>query len=263
MAMTLIDQIRELIAEGETERSLEELYKYVKENNADVIDTLVLLRNKMRGIQDEVMRGTMDSQTASLERAKVNDAILKILPQLTPEYMAKAGMWNQSAPPPTTPAAPARTAAPTSGSGSKLKWLLMGGGAVLLLIVLIAVLSGGGGDDNTTADMDSTAEQALPVTLLERVTAAHGGYAVWVSQPNADGSYSTFVFDNNSSFTEYNADGEEFSTFTIQEVTSEYVMLYDETRGITMRIHESEAFFQNPGDPAWKKLRNGQWVTPE
>ncbi|MBX2927429.1 MAG: hypothetical protein KF852_06290 [Saprospiraceae bacterium] len=258
--MTLIDQIRELIAEGETERSLEELYKYVKENNADVIDTLVMLRNRMRGIQDEVIRGTMDSQTAALERAKVNDAILKILPQLTPEYMAQAGMWKQSA---ATAAAPARKAAPAAASGSKLKWLLMGGGAVLLLIVLIAVLSGGGGDDNTTADMDPTAEEALSVTLLERVTAAHGGYAVWLSQPDANGLYSTFVFDNDSSFTEYNADGEAFTTFSIQEVTSEYVLLYDEAREITMRIHETEAFFQNPGDPAWKKLRNGQWVTPE
>lgn len=260
--MTLIDQIRELIAEGETERSLEELYKYVKENNADVIDTLVLLRNKMRGIQDEVMRGTMDSQTASLERAKVNDAILKILPQLTPEYMAKAGMWNQPAAAAAATAAPARTAAPAAASGSKLKWLLMGGGAVLLLIILIASLSGGGGN-NTTADMDSTAEEALPVTLLERVTAAHGGYAVWVSQPDANGLYSTFVFDNDSSFTEYSADGEAFSTFTIQEVTSEYVLLYDKARNMSLRIHDTEAFFQNPGDPAWNKWRNGQWVTPE
>jgi hypothetical protein len=93
--MTLIDQIRDLIAEGETERSLDELYKYVKENNADVIDTLVMLRNRMRGIQDEVIRGTMDSQTAALERAKVNDAILKILPQLTPEYMARQVCGNK------------------------------------------------------------------------------------------------------------------------------------------------------------------------
>lgn len=260
--MTLIDQIRDLIAEGETERSLEELYKYVKENNADVIDTLVMLRNKMRGIQDEVMRGTMDSQTASLERAKVNDAILKLLPQLTPEYMAKAAMWNQAAG--AQPATPARTAAPVASSGGKLKWLLLGAGAVLLLIILIAVLSGGGGDDDhLPADGDSIGQETVPVTLLERVTAAHGGYAVWVSQPDANGLYSTFVFDNDSSFTEYNANGEEFSTFTIQEVTSEYVLLYDEVRKMPLRIHETEAFFQDPGNPAWKKLRNGQWVTPE
>ena len=67
--MTLVDQIRELIAEGHTEKSLDELYKFVKENNADIIDNLVMLRNRMQTVERAVNVGTMSSQEASLERA--------------------------------------------------------------------------------------------------------------------------------------------------------------------------------------------------
>ncbi|HRF40350.1 MAG TPA: hypothetical protein PK198_16275, partial [Saprospiraceae bacterium] len=69
--MTLIDQIREMISEGETEKSLDELYKYVKENNAEIIDSLVMLRSRLKNIEDGIIRGTMDDDDANLERAKV------------------------------------------------------------------------------------------------------------------------------------------------------------------------------------------------
>lgn len=259
--MTLIDQIRELIAEGETERSLDELYKYVKENNADVIDTLVMLRNRLRGIQEEVIRGTMDNQAASLERAKVNDAILKLLPQLTPEYMAKAAAWQAPAQP---MAAAAKAKAPAASSGEKRKWMLIGGGAALLLIIILIAVSGGGGDDNSSPAGDEfTAEETTTASLLNRIMAAHGGYAVWVSEPNDNGAFSTFVHGEDASFTEYSADGEVFATFSVQEDTPEYVALYDEVRQMALRIYETEAFFQNPGDTEWNKWMNGQWVTPE
>lgn len=126
--MTLIEKIRELIADGETEQSLEELYDYVREHHADIIDTLVMLRNRLRGIEDEIIKGTMDQQTASLERAKINDAILKLLPQLTPEYAAKSAKWNQ----PSTAAA----VVPTQKNNTSP--LLVGGllGAALLLFFL-------------------------------------------------------------------------------------------------------------------------------
>lgn len=88
--MILIDQIRDLIAAGETEKSLHELYKYVKENNANIIDNLVLLRSRMQNLQGAIQNGTIDNEDAAIERAKINEAILKLLPQLTPEYLAQA-----------------------------------------------------------------------------------------------------------------------------------------------------------------------------
>ena len=112
--MTLIDQIRDMISEGETEKSLEELYTYVKENNADIIDQLVMLRNRNRNLQRSVQMGTMDSQDASLERAKINEAILKLLPQLTPEYLAQASKKREPIRPAAAPPPPA--AAPATHS---------------------------------------------------------------------------------------------------------------------------------------------------
>ena len=259
--MTLIDQIRDLIAEGETERSLDELYKYVKENNTDVIDTLVMLRNRLRGIQDEVIRGTLDNQSANLERAKINDAILKLLPQLTPEYMAKAAAWQPQAQP---MAAAAKAKAPAASSGEKRKWMLIGGGAALLLIIILIAVSGGGGDDyyeeeDTTTAIDGSSGE----TLLDQVLKAHGGHAIWVSEPNAEGNFSYYVFDEKRKVFEDIQGDNVFAVWSVQEETSEYIELFDANRQLTLRITETEAFFQNPGESQWRKLRNGQWVTPE
>lgn len=132
--MTLIDQIRELIAEGNTERSLDELYQYVKENNEEVIDTLVMLRGRMRAIQNEVAKGTMDSHTANLERSKINDAILKLLPQLTPEYMANRPAQSQLQAHSVTQVEKSRPA-----SGNK-KWAYIGSAALVALVILAIAL---------------------------------------------------------------------------------------------------------------------------
>lgn len=139
--MTLIDQIRDLIAEGETEKSLDELYNYVKANNADVIDNLVMMRSRMQNLRRAVQNGTMNDQDAAIERAKINDAILKLLPQLTPEYLAEASKRREplqyAATPGNAPAAPARN----------MKMLYIIGGALLLVIALIIMFSRGGEDD--------------------------------------------------------------------------------------------------------------------
>lgn len=280
--MTLIDQIRDMIAEGETERSLEELYKYVKEHNADVIDTLVMLRSRMNGIQDEVSRGTMDSQSANLERAKINDAILKLLPQLTPEYMAKSAAWKS--PRQTMGAAPQRSMPPTAPPASKLKWLLIGGGAVLLLLVLVIALIPGGNNESfdtgfveegdaagfmeetTTIDNQTPDNQAqntqTPDNLLDRVMATYGGFAIWLSEPNDQGLSSTFLLTETGAFQEYHG-FQLFSEFQITEETPEYVSLYDASRQLSLRIYESELYLQNPNDTQWYKMANGQWVAPQ
>jgi len=146
--MILIDQIRDLISEGETEKSLEELYTYVKENNADIIDNLVMLKGRMRNLQRAVQNGTMDDQDASFERAKINEAILKLLPQLTPEYLAEASKRQElhRAPPAAAAAAPpaaSRQARPAAAQAqpakSNFKPYLIGGGATLLLLMLIGL----------------------------------------------------------------------------------------------------------------------------
>ncbi len=153
--MTLIDKIRELIAEGETEKSLEELYDYVREHHADIIDTLVLLRNRIRGIEEEVIKGTMDQQMASLERAKVNDAILKLLPQLTPEYAAQAAKWQQGA-----------LASKPSSPQKATNWPLVGGGIALAVLVVFLVFRFGLGGNNqadaATPTQPTTTSPDLP-----------------------------------------------------------------------------------------------------
>lgn len=150
--MTLVDQIRELIAEGHTEKSLDELYKFVKENNADIIDNLVMLRNRMQSVERAVNVGTMSSQEASLERAKINDAILKLLPQLTPEYLAEASKRKTSAPYTSAPSAPPAYQPPAQNN-NKLYMIIGGlGGALLLIILLIVWANGCGGETDAALD---------------------------------------------------------------------------------------------------------------
>lgn len=85
--MTLIEKIRDLVAEGQTEKSIEELLGYVKESNNDVVDHLVLLKGRMKTLNKAIIDGTIDTEVASLERAKINESILKILNEITPSYL--------------------------------------------------------------------------------------------------------------------------------------------------------------------------------
>ena len=142
--------------------------------------------------------------------------------------------------------------------------MLIGGGAVVLLIIILIAVSGGGNGDHEDDDVTTTMDGTSSEMLLNRVMAAHGGHAVWVANPDADGRFNYFVYDEEGdSFDELNDDGNLYATFQVQEKTAEHVTLYDANRKITLRIFETEAFFQNPGDSQWTKLKNGQWVTPE
>lgn len=253
--MTLIDQIREMIAEGETEKSLDELYKYVKENNAEIIDSLVMLRSRLKSIEDGIIRGTMDDDDANLERAKVNDAILRLLPQLTPEYIAE----NKSATHVYT------TPRPTKTGGIDKKWLYMGigGAAVILLILVLILLPGGGSDDaefDTGPGMVQTGARNEP--LLDWVMSQHDGYAVWEAGQNVEGKFSTFALDADNTFTEFQ-NGGVIASFIIQETTPEYIQLYDDKRTLAIRIYETHSEFKYPADTQWFKLADGQWITPE
>lgn len=252
--MTLIDQIREMIAEGETEKSLDELYQYVKENNAEIIDSLVMLRSRLKSIEDSLIRGTMDDDDANLERAKINDAILRLLPQLTPEYIAK----NKAATPVYATPQPAKT------GGIDKKWLYMGigGGAVILLILILALLPGGGDDAELDTEPGMEQTDAGNEPLLDWVMSQHDGYAVWEAKQTVEGKFSTFALDADNTFTEFQ-NGGVFASFVIQETTPEYIQLYDDQRTLSVRIYETHAEFKYPADTQWFKLADGQWITPQ
>ena len=233
--MTLIDQIRDLIAEGETQRSLDELYKYVKESNADVIDHLVMLRSRMQNLQRAVSNGTMDEQDAAMERAKINEAILKLLPQLTPEYLAEASKRRE----PARPSAAFEASAPAAPARDMKKMYLIGGGILLVVVLLIAMLSGGG-------DSEEGQQQIA--------TETHSSTIEWQSK---DGSVA-FITQDGIYWDEMDGDVAKFR-FTKKNETSEYVEIYDAARQITLRLYDTEAQFQNEGESEWNVLVYGGW----
>ena len=268
--MTLIDQIRDLIAEGETQRSLDELYNYVKENNADVIDNLVMLRSRMQTLQRSVQNGTMDDQDAALERAKINEAILKLLPQLTPEYLAQA---NQRREPIQQAAAAMPSAAPAAPARDMKKMYMIGGGALLVVVLLIAMLSGGGSDEGEVlaeqqqmaAENESAAVESWTPpegTLLSNVMASHSGYVVWKSVYNEANGQSIFRMENEKVWQEIK-NGQVIGTFEMLTNSDTYVTLHDPARKLFVRIGETSAQFHSEEDTNWYTLfDNGEWITP-
>jgi hypothetical protein len=270
--MTLIDQIRDLIAEGETQRSLDELYKYVKENNADVIDNLVMLRSRMQNLQRAVHNGTMDDQSAALERAKINEAILKLLPQLTPEYLAEAIKRRE----PLQRPAPATTyEAPAAPARDMKKMFLIGGGALLVVIFLIVMLNRGGGSEENQAQIaaDSTAT-ALPNAAPGNATGSQTGempqdfqqQEQQTSQAGED--LSAEWQSNNGALTLITDDGTNWSEmgngvvkfkFKMTEDTEEYVEIYDASRKMTLRIFDDNVKLQYEGESTWNVLAYGGW----
>lgn len=271
--MTLIDQIRDLIAEGETERSLDELYKYVKESNADVIDNLVMLRSRMQSLQRSVNNGTMDHQAATLERAKINESILKLLPQLTPEYLAKASSRReqmQYAPPPPAAAAPAAPARDMK------KIYMIAGGALVFLIVIIMALSGG--DDGSgdasydqqqlTSDMmaNSTTDPAADNSMVQTsalqeeapVEQAPDLSAKWSS---TDGTVNFATTDGNT-WQMMDKYGNAVSGFRLVAKTDSYVMLaFQSDEGVTsIMLTDSQYMTKSEGSENWYEENTGGWA---
>lgn len=260
--MTLIDQIREMIAEGETERSLKELYNYVKENNDDVTDKLIMLRSRMQNLQNALQNGTMDDQGAAIERAKINEAILKLLPQLTPEYLAQESQFKAQVQQRTT--AEKSSHAPTPNR----KMLYIAGGAVLLVVLLIVVISNLGSSDDEFSDDFTQQESAIDESvmapegsLLHNVIANHGGYAVWESDINTSGQQSFFQFESEEVCNEI-INGQIANTFDVVANDPNYITLYDPTRNLYLRLGETIVQFRTEGEDGWNNLNTGEWITP-
>ena len=60
---------------------------YVKDNNEEVMDKLILLKSRMKNLNKSIVSGTIDNEEAVLERAKINESVLKILNEITPSYL--------------------------------------------------------------------------------------------------------------------------------------------------------------------------------
>lgn len=279
--MTLIDQIRDLIAEGETQRSLDELYKYVKESNADVIDHLVMLRSRMQNLQRAVSNGTMDEQDAAMERAKINEAILKLLPQLTPEYLAEASKRREV---PRTAAAPRAEVPSASAQNNKMIYMI-GGGLLVLALLILAVRGCGDGSEE-----DSLEQVATDTTLTNdpqgAVSAAKPGKQKSAQQYNnsptkggqeqqyeqqqvqtapmetqsdewqSNDGRVAFSSQDGTNWAEME-NGEVKFKFKMTAETSEYVEIYDASRQMTLRIFENNVKFQQEGE--WHVLAYGGW----
>ncbi|MFN0015092.1 MAG: hypothetical protein ACKVU2_11130 [Saprospiraceae bacterium] len=224
--MTLVDQIRDMISAGETEKSLEELYKFVKENNADIIDNLVMLRSRMQSVERAVNVGTMSSQEATLEKAKINDAILKLLPQLTPEYLAEASKRKSKAA--YTPPIPQRPAQ----QSNKLYFII--GGAVLALVLLIWSMSGGEAENSSDlaqetqqiAESEPVSQGQPAATLLDELLAKNGT-ATWQATVDItkQGTLPSFVFQDDQTCSIY-VDGETKGTGKVVENATDHVSIY-------------------------------------
>ncbi|MFN7118000.1 MAG: hypothetical protein ACK4TA_14460 [Saprospiraceae bacterium] len=259
--MTLIEKVREMIAEGETERSLKELYDYVKENNADVIDKLIMLRSRMQTLQNSLLTGTMNEQDASIERAKINEAILKLLPQLTPEYLAQA---SQAKAPEPLKAQPQKSTSQTgSGSTPSIKRSIpyLVGGAVLGIILLIIIFSGGdsSSSNENLAQQESTTgstSQEQENTLLSNVLADG---AIWVSNTGSP----IFGFENAETCHEIEGDNILYTYNVIDnDNATEYIALHDPSRNIYLLVGKTTVQVQNGGEDTWSNLYTGEWVIP-
>lgn len=242
--MTLIEKIREMIAEGETERSLKELYNYVKENNADVVDKLVMLRSRMQNMQNAIQNGTMDDQDAAIERAKINEAILKMLPQLTPEYLAQA---NQSMAPMQQMVMPEKVAAPTARN-RKMIYII---GGILLVVVILIAINIGSSDDEFQEDFTQVESTTGEGTLLSNAIANN---AVW--QSNEQG---IFLFESDKVCQEIIND-QIVHTFDVVADASDFITLHDPSRNMYLRIGETVVQFKTEGTDTWNDLYTGQWV---
>lgn len=143
------EKIREMIAEGETEKSLEELYHFVREADNEILDGLIMLRNRMKKLQRSYQNGVLDDESEFQERAKINEAILMYLRQLTPEYIALNKVEPEQI---TVP----KTASPqASAPAGNMKLIYIGGGALVLLVVLVIILSKSFGSSGSGGDLST------------------------------------------------------------------------------------------------------------
>lgn len=281
--MTLVDKIRDMIGEGHTEQSLNELYTYVKENNADIIDNLVLLRSRLQSLNQSHDMGTTSREDYDIGVSKINDAILKLLPQLTPEYIAEASKRKQKTEQVTTfaPAAERTQSSQTVGTTASTdykKYLIGGGGALLLSILLISLCgedpvavetatipevttsAPAASDDNQNqvAKTSNSGTYTLSPTddaYLIKVVDEHDGHAIWT---NAKGDV-CFELDGKDKFVE-KSNGVVRFNFEIIDASKNHLLLFDSSRNMIIKIDDNTAEFHYDGETEFKTLATGGWT---
>lgn len=242
--MTLIDQIRDMIAKGETEKSLNELYNYVRENNADIIDNLVMLRSRMQRLQSQKSNGTIDNEDEVIEQAKINEAILKLLPQLTPEYLVQANKISM----PTTHQTPlSEKTSPPFARNKKMAYMLGGALGSILLVIIILVLV-------IPAESQAVNEDTL---LYNAIT----NHAIWASTSEASKEQNIFRFENDKVCHEIVND-EIVHTFDVVNNDANSITLHDASRNIYLLIGKLDVQIKYKQEDTWNNLYTGAWVVP-
>ncbi len=129
--MTIIDRIKDLVAEGETEKSIDELLTYVKTQDNELTDRIILLKSRMHDLNDAIHSGTINDTEASIQRAKINESILRILHNITPSYLeSRPGKQKQRTF--TQPASP-------TPAGKNRNLLILLGIALVSVVVYFAI----------------------------------------------------------------------------------------------------------------------------
>jgi hypothetical protein len=77
-----LEQVRELIAQAQTERALDELGRILKCRACEETDTLILLKNRFREVQNETRQRTITWEVAAAEKSKIEKSLLELIKQL-------------------------------------------------------------------------------------------------------------------------------------------------------------------------------------
>ena len=77
-----LEQVRELIEQAQTEKALDELGRILKCRACGETDTLILLKNRFREIQNETRQRTITWDVAAAEKSKIEKSLLDLIKQL-------------------------------------------------------------------------------------------------------------------------------------------------------------------------------------
>jgi hypothetical protein len=187
--MNIYDKIRELLEENQTDDALAELLKYVRENNRDVLDRVVLLKSRLKELNENMNKGLMTNDSASIEDLKIKDSMLKVLRELETGMPYKTALESsrpvEAAPRPVEPPRRAVERAAPQDKKKPLYWALAGAGGLIVLLIIISMFSGG--DDTTATD-----------TMPEAVQSDMTGMPVDNSIPANDASNQVASGDENA-----------------------------------------------------------------
>lgn len=144
--MENLNKLKELIAEGNTEETLDELTTLSAAKNYEIQHNIINLRRRWSELNRARANNTITFETAQVEAGRINTDILNLLAEL--EGLRVAAPRTTTAP---APAASRPVPAKEPGS-KKLLWIGLGAALILLLILVLANIGGEG--EGTTPEFD-------------------------------------------------------------------------------------------------------------